>query len=281
MRTAPIAIGIGLILGPSAVGQPMRSTPSAPFTLGVVETIHSTVLGEHRVLNIALPQGYHTDSAARYPVIYLLDGGADEDFIHIAGAAQFAAFPWVDWLMPSIVVGIANVDRRRDLTTPTTIAKDKADFPTTGGSAVFMGFLDREVIPFVEANYHTSPERTLIGQSLGGLFATEVLLRRPWLFQHYIIVSPSLWWDNGSTLDIPVDALSAPDIGVASVYIAVGKEGREMEGPAQHLAAIARKAHVQQVSYQRITDLDHATLLHEAVLKAWRWRRKADRDHAR
>lgn len=277
MRTTPLAIGIGLILGPSAMAQPSRSTPSAPFTLGVVETIHSTVLGEDRVLNIALPQGYHPDSAARYPVIYLLDGGADEDFIHIAGAAQFAAFPWVDWLKPSIVVGIANVDRRRDLTGPTTIAKDKADFPTTGGSAAFMDFLDREVIPFVEAHYRIVRERTLIGQSLGGLFAAEVLLRRPWLFQHYIIVSPSLWWDAGSVLHIPADSLGAPDIGVASVYIAVGKEGREMESPAQQLAALARKAHVPKVAYRHITDLDHATILHEAVLKAWRWRKEAGR----
>lgn len=281
MRITPFAIGIGLVLGPSAMGQPVRSAPTTSFTLGVVETIHSTVLGEDRVLNFALPQGYHPDSAAQYPVVYVLDGGADEDFIHLAGAAQFASFPWVEWLRPSIVVGIANVDRRRDLTCPTTIAKDKADFPTAGGSAAFMDFLAREVIPFVEANYRTSPERTLIGQSLGGLFATEVLLRRPWLFQHYIIVSPSLWWDGGSVLRIPADALSAPDIGVASVYIAVGKEGREMEGPAQQLAGLARKAHVPHVVHQHITDLDHATLLHEAVLNAWRWRMEARRVQSR
>ncbi len=271
IRSLAILPVLGVVLSASA----QRTAPPQPFTLGVVETIHSTVLGEDRVLNIALPQGYHPDSAAQYPVIYLLDGGADEDFIHVAGAAQFAAFPWVDWLRPSIVVGIANVDRRRDLTFPTTIAKDKADFPTTGGSAAFMDFVAKEVIPFVEANYRTFPERTLIGQSLGGLFATEVLLRRPWLFQHYIIVSPSLWWDNGSVLRIPADSLSAPDIGVALVYIAVGKEGREMEKPAQQLATIARKAHVPHVRYQHITDLDHATILHEAVLKAWRWRKEA------
>ena len=281
MRNTPLAIGIGLFLGSSAVGQPMRSTSSAPFTLGVVETIHSSVLGEDRTLNIALPQGYHPDSAALYPVIYVLDGGADEDFIHLAGAAQFASFPWVEWLRPSIVVGIANVDRRRDLTCPTTIARDRTDFPTAGGSAGFMDFLSKEAIPFVEAHYRTFPQRTLIGQSLGGLFATEVLLRRPWLFQHYIIVSPSLWWDQGSLLRNPADALSAPDVGVASVYIAVGKEGREMEGPAEQLATIARKAHVPHVAYERITDLDHATILHEAVLKAWRWRAKADRVQVR
>lgn len=262
-----------------ALGQ--LSSDSAPLCLGESHAIRSTVLHEERIVNIVLPVEYHPDSAARFPVIYVLDGGTDEDLIHIAGAVQFAAFPWVDWLNPSIVVGIANVDRKRDLTFPSTIAKDKADFPTTGGSAAFMDFLAKEVIPLVEANYRTSPERTLIGQSLGGLFATEVLLRRPWLFQHYIIVSPSLWWDRGSVLEVSADSLSAPDIGVASVYVTVGKEGKEMERPAKQLATLARKAHVPVVTYQRITDLDHATILHEAVLRAWRWRKESRRNDSR
>ena len=250
-----------------------RTSPPAPFVLGAIEHVHSTVLGEDRVLNIALPQGYHPDSAARYPVIYLIDGGADEDFIHIAGLAQFAAFPWVAWLPPSIVVGIGNTDRKRDLTHPTTIAKDKAEFPTTGGSAAFMDFLGKEVIPFVEANYLTAPGRTLIGQSLGGLFATEVLLRKPSLFNHYIIVSPSLWWDHGSVLTIPADGLSAPDIGVSTVYIAVGKEGRVMVRGAKQLAALARKAHVK-VGFIQLKEHDHGNILHQAVLNALRWNGK-------
>ena len=264
----------GLLLALSARGQVQRTAPRAPFILGEVETIHSVVLGEDRVLNIALPQGYHPDSAARYPVIVVLDGGADEDFIHVTGAVQFASFPWVGWVKPSIVVGIVNVDRKRDLTFPTTVAKDKADFPTTGGSAAFMRFIAKEVLPFVDANYRTTRERTLIGQSLGGLFATEMLLRMPSLFQHYIIVSPSLWWDEGSALDIPEDALSAPDIGVASVHISVGKEGKAMVGPARKLAALVRKAHVPRVAFHRITDLDHANILHEAVLDGLRWGRE-------
>lgn len=251
--------------------------PSVPFCIGDSRVIASSALNEQRLVHIALPVGYHPDSAARYPVIYLLDGSADEDFIHVAGAVQFASFPWVDWVKPSIVVGIANVDRKHDLTFPTTVAKDKADFPTTGGSAAFMRFITKELIPFVEANYRTFPERTLIGQSLGGLFATEVLLREPSFFNHYIIVSPSLWWDHGSALEIPADALSAPDIGVASVHITVGKEGKAMEGPARKLAAIARKAHVPSVAFHRITDLDHANILHEAVLGAFRWQAKMKR----
>ncbi len=264
----------GLLLALSARGQVQRTAPRAPFILGEVETIHSVVLGEDRVLNIALPQGYHPDSAARYPVIVVLDGGADEDFIHVTGAVQFASFPWVGWVKPSIVVGIVNVYRKRDLTFPTTVAKDKADFPTTGGSAAFMRVIAKEGLPLVGANYRPTRGRTPLGPSPRGPLPAEKPLRTPSLFQHYIIVSPSLWWDEGSALDIPEDALSAPDIGVASVHISVGKEGKAMVGPARKLAALVRKAHVPRVAFHRITDLDHANILHEAVLDGLRWGRE-------
>lgn len=238
--------------------------------LGVVEAFHSKVLGEDRVLNIALPIGYHPDSAARYPVVYLLDGSADEDFIHIAGLMQFAAFEWVAWQQPSIVVGIANTDRKRDLTYPTTVARDKSDFPTTGGSAAFMRFVADEVIPFVEANYRTAPDRMLIGQSLGGLFAAEVLVKRPELFQHYLVVSPSLWWDDGSLLNI-APAFTDPAKAPKQVYIAVGREGRVMVGGAKKLAALVKKSAKTRMGFSYLKEFDHGNILHRAVLDGVRW----------
>ncbi len=271
MTRSHLAVLALLGLSLSTAAQPRRTAPPAPFVLGTVETVHSEVLGEDRVLNIALPQGYHPDSAARYPVVYALDGGADEDFIHLAGLVQFASFPWVDWLPPSIVVGIANVDRKRDLTYPTTVAKDKADFPTTGGSAAFMDFLAREAIPFVEANYRTRGGRTLIGQSFGGLLGAELLWKRPALFDRYVLVSPSLWWDNGSLLQVePVflrDTAQAP----AAVYVAVGEEGPVMQEGARRLAALVGKAPAIRVALSELKDHDHATILHQAVLDAIRW----------
>lgn len=248
-----------------------RTQPSEPFTIGVTETIRSERLKEDRLLNIALPQGYHPDSSARYPVIYLLDGSADEDFIHITGLAQFAAFEWIAWVPPSIVVGIANVDRKRDLTYPTTDAKDKADFPTTGGSAVFMDFIGEELIPFIETNYRTAPDRMLIGQSLGGLFAAEVLLKQPALFQRYLIVSPSVWWDDGSLLKVEPAVVRDPALAPQQVYIAVGKEGKVMVKGAKQLAALAKKSPSTKVGFSYLKDHDHANILHRAVLDGMRW----------
>src|SRR5690242_7971331 len=174
-----------------------------PFVLGVVEEIRSEVLAEKRTLNIYLPEGYNPNDTTKYPVVYLLDGSADEDFIHIVGLYQFNSFPWINRVPKSIIVGIATVDRRRDFTYPTSIEADKKRYPTTGHSEPFINFIQKELQPYIERNYRTSSSKTIIGQSLGGLLATEILLKRPGLFNQYIIVSPSIWWDNGSILDLP------------------------------------------------------------------------------
>lgn len=144
-----------------------------PFVLGVIDEIQSAELSEKRILNIYLPEGYNKNDTIKYPVVYLLDGSADEDFIHNVGLYQLNSFPWIDRVPKSIVVGIASVNRRRDFTYPTTIEKDKAKYPTTGKSTQFISFLEHELPPFIEKNYKTTPSKTIIGQSLGGLLATK------------------------------------------------------------------------------------------------------------
>ncbi len=62
-------------------------------------------LGENRILNIYLPEGYKQEDTTKYPVIYLFDGSADEDFIHIVGIVQFNNFEWINRVPKSIVVG--------------------------------------------------------------------------------------------------------------------------------------------------------------------------------
>ncbi|MDP4913200.1 MAG: alpha/beta hydrolase-fold protein [Saprospiraceae bacterium] len=61
---------------------------SKPFILGVIDEIYSKELSENSVLNIYLPAGYNKNDTVKYPVIYLLDGSADEDFIHIVGLGK-------------------------------------------------------------------------------------------------------------------------------------------------------------------------------------------------
>jgi uncharacterized protein len=256
------------------------SVTTRHFVLGMIDEIQSAILSETRILNIYLPEGYHQTDTTRYPVVYLLDGSADEDFIHIVGLYQFNSFPWINRVPKSIIVGIATVDRRRDFTFPTTIKSDQLKYPTTGKSASFISFLEKELQPFIERKYKTTSSRTLIGQSLGGLLATEILFTKPSLFNKYIIVSPSLWWDNGSLLKRPSKILSQDFTENIDVYVGVGKEGlvpgdnpRVMEVDANLLAdrIQSSKSKTVKVFFDYLPQEDHATILHQAVFNALRY----------
>ena len=246
---------------------------SGNLVIGKIDTIWSNKLGEARILNIYLPPSYNlkTDSVIYCPVIYLLDGSYDEDFIHVAGLVQYANFSWINWLPESIVVGIANVDRQRDFTYPTTVEKDKKDFPTTGGSKQFIYFIEEEIFPYIKSHYRVTDSKMIIGQSLGGLLATEILVKYPTMFDDYVIVSPSLWWDNESLLK-SVDGFSKNISKTKRVYLAVGNEEKIMVDDAKklHELIVKNTNNVIQLNYEYFNDLDHATILHQAVYNAFR-----------
>ncbi|GGH05970.1 alpha/beta hydrolase [Pedobacter zeae] len=250
-----------------------------PFVLGVIDEIQSKTLSEKRILNIYLPEGYQPNDTTRYPVIYLLDGSADEDFIHIAGLVQFNSFEWVNQVPKSIVVGIATVDRRRDFTFPTTIEADRKKFPTAGHSDRFIAFIGNELQPYIEKKYKTTSSKTIIGQSLGGLLITEILFKKPSLFNKYVIVSPSLWWDNGSLFNQDSKISESAFNPQTRVYIAVGKEGltpteipRVMEVDANLLAEKIKGFNNQNVKvyFDFLPQEDHATIMHQAVSNSFK-----------
>lgn len=261
-------------------GQTEKTNVSKPFVLGVIEEIQSKELSEKRILNIYLPEGYNANDSIKYPVIYLLDGSADEDFIHITGLVQFNSFEWINQVPKSIVVGIATVDRRRDFTFPTSIEKDKKRFPTSGHSDKFISFIEKELQPFIQNKYKTTNSKTIIGQSLGGLLETEILLKKPALFNKYIIVSPSLWWNNGSLFNQDLTAFQNNFNQQTDIYIAVGKEGatpteipRIMEDDANSLFEKIRgiKNKNIKVHFEYLPKENHATILHQAVSNSFKF----------
>ncbi len=260
-------------------GKNNKQTTGKPISIGISVEINSAILGEKRTLNIYFPEGYKENDTTKYPVIYLLDGGMDEDFLHVVGLVQFDAMPWVNTVQPSIVVGIANTDRKRDMTYPTTIKTDKEKFPTTGGSDKFIAFVEKELQPYIREKYKTNNEKTIIGQSLAGLLATEILFKKPYLFTRYIIISPSLWWDNGSLLKQPMALTAAnPDHNIA-VYLGVGKEGlaqtvepHVMEVDANLMAEKIENLKNKNINlyFDYLPEENHATIGHLAVFNAFR-----------
>ncbi|QCX38182.1 alpha/beta hydrolase [Aureibaculum algae] len=240
---------------------------TAPLSIGEKIEFESKILNENRIVNIYLPNGYSKDSLQTYPVIYLLDGSIDEDFIHISGLVQFGSFSWINMIPESIVVGIANVDRKRDYTFPTLNKKDQKDFPTTGKSETFIKFIKTELQPLIDNQYNTNATKTLIGQSLGGLLATEILFKNPDLFDNYIIVSPSLWWNDESLLTYKPTLYTSKK----SIYIAVGKEGKIMERTANQLYDKLKLQQKENTNlyFDFFEKQDHADALHLAVYNAF------------
>ena len=237
------------------------------FSIGETLEINSTILNEHRTINIYLPNSYHTDSLKKYPVIYLLDGSKEEDFIHIGGIVQFCSFSWINIIEESIVVGIANVDRKRDFTYPSTMEIDHKEFPTSGKSDRFIDFIGKELQKMIAEKYRITAKKTIIGQSLGGLLATEILFKNPNMFDNYIIVSPSLWWDNENLLNYKLDE----KLKEKSVYIGVGNEGPIMERLAQTLfyKLSLEKKNELKLYFRFFEQQNHGDALHLAVYDAF------------
>ncbi len=266
MRRSVIAVSCTLAIALASAAA-VRAQEPATLCYGEVAHLDSKALDEDRRLNILLPAGYADSGSAtaRYPVVYLLDGSAHEDYLHVAGLVDFFATYGV--VPPSIVVGISNVDRRRDFTRPSASAEDRKTSPTSGGADRFVAFLESDLLPWVDARYRTTAGRTLIGQSFGGLLATQILLEKPALFTQYIIVSPSLWWDGEALLHGATQRVAAHPAPDRAVYLSVAREGAEMTAADTRLAAMLRDAHWPglRVKLDTLPDETHATSLHISV----------------
>lgn len=244
-----------------------QTNSTRPLTIGESVKIESSILNETRTINIYLPESYHQDSSLQYPVIYLLDGAMDEDFIHIVGNVQFCSFSWINIIPETIVVGIANIDRKKDFTYPSNLEIDQKEFPTSGESANFIKFISEELKPFINTNYKTNNASTIIGQSLGGLLATQILFEQPTLFENYIIISPSLWWDDEMMLKRKLDK----SLMNKSIYIGVGDEGPIMTRLAQSLfnKLSIEKNKEAKLYYNYFSKQNHGDALHLAVYDAF------------
>lgn len=265
LKRSVLAAAIGLFVLLPASGLRAQEPPS--LTFGVVDRLHSEKLGEDRRLNILLPPGYE-GSSEKFPVVYLLDGSAHEDYFHVASLVDFLATYGV---MPkTIVVGISNVDRQRDFTPPSQDEKDLASVHASGGADRFVGFLEAELIPYVNSHYRTSGATTLIGQSLGGLMATRILLEKPGLFEKYVIVSPSLWWNKEALIKSAGELLKKNQAPNREVYISVGDELPEMKASVQALVEGLKASRWPglRVHYDYLADENHATSLHISVYDA-------------
>ncbi len=188
-----ILLTLAALLLPSALlAEPLPPQDSAPITIGSTHMLEYAD-GDMRQVNVFVPQGY-AESGEAYPVLYLIDGGLDQDFLHVAGTTALNAL----WgrSQPVIVVGIQTDDRRAELIGDKGNAEERRLFPTAGNSANFRAFIREQVKPLVEENYRVSGDDAVMGESLAGLFIAETWLVEPDLFDKYAAINGSLWWHD-------------------------------------------------------------------------------------
>jgi hypothetical protein len=159
----------------------------------------------------------------KYPVLYLLDGPAH--FYSVTGMMkQFSSSNGNSIVPEMIIVAIANTNRSRDLT-PTHVAMDFFSGDSiqydSGGGTQFLNFMEKELIPYIDTTYPTAPYRTFVGHSFGGLAVLNALIRKPTLFDNYIAIDPSLWWENQSFLKTVESELSFNKFNGKSLYVGV------------------------------------------------------------
>ena len=263
---------LALALPICAVAQP-SSIPGADeatsLTIGDTFTLRSQILDETRRINVYAPAGYTASDTLRLPVLYMPDGGIEEDFLHIAGLVQISSLNGT--MRPHLLVGIENTERRRDLTGPTTVESDREIAPHVGGSAAFRRFLRDELMPAINAAYRTTGETAIVGESLAGLFVVETLLLEPELFDTYIAIDPSLWWNDERLANDAVSTLAGLPNLDATLYLATSGQP-EIATITQRLAeALAAAAPAGlTLHHTQMPDEHHWTIYHPAALVAFR-----------
>ena len=227
------------------------SQTDGKVVIGTVDSVQSKILGEKRKVWVHVPSGVASSSKQRYPVVYLLDGTAH--FYSVVGLIQQFSQVNGNTLCPEmIVVGIANTDRTRDLT-PTHVDSDPPYMTgtlakTSGGGDRFMSFIEKELIPHIDARYPTRPYRTLIGHSLGGLMAIHALINHTKLFNAYIAIDPSLWWDNMRYLEATRRQFKEKTFAGTSLYMAYAntlEKGMDISTVEKDSSAMSR--HVRSI----------------------------------
>jgi predicted alpha/beta superfamily hydrolase len=204
---------MGGALAAAAAGQAVarapqrRKTPPASKLAGLEDSEQRRVVmpdGQAMTLQIAHPHPVEEDLPlmirGRKPVpIYVMDGW--DNFATVVGLVRM--MQWGGSVPPCLVIGLGYEDpvaadkasrRRYDLT-------PNANGPITdvryGGSAQYRSFIKTVVKPLIERSFIVdTAQSTLVGHSLGGLFALETALKEPTLFPNVLALSPSLWFDN-------------------------------------------------------------------------------------
>lgn len=186
---------------------------------------------------VQLPEGY--EATKTYPTIYLLDPddeaqGGNSNFTYVAKLCQQISKEMDKQNV--IVVGIRHGDYREIDYTPTKFST--AGFSGEGGSEKFVNFIKKELIPRIQKDFKADTSRSkraIIGHSLGGLCGAYAFTKHNEAFANYLLLSPSLIYDNEIILQYEQETRAAIQSKRQLVYLGIGGTEPNMVPPADLL----------------------------------------------
>ena len=170
-----------------------NSLPAYPLEFSQVRQIHAQSNNKDYELYIRLPNSY-VNTKTNYPLIVI----NDVKYAFPIASGMMHLMGGVD-IKEAILVGISyskgdtgDFSRTRDYTPTHTPER-----PVSGHAKDYVQFIASQVIPKMKKHYRVDDRhKVFVGHSFGGLLGTYILTHQPELFDHYILGSPSLWYDD-------------------------------------------------------------------------------------
>lgn len=248
-------------------------------------SLYSEGLDEDKGFSVYLPADYHNPNyePRHYPVIYVLDGEHYGGLLSTVSQsmAQSGNMP------EAIVVAVhAGENRLRDYTPGVSHTdwrgEPSDEFEQSGGGDAFLAFVEQALLPHIDDHYRSLNHRTLMGFSLGGLIGLHSFMTQPALFQAYLIIDASLWWDEQQLVTRLAEMVDgeSPSATMLTGRLYCSMADHEAEGPNQHRAMIegnqsymhhlkqlatARDCNHLSVTVETFTDETHNSVLVPSV----------------
>ncbi len=165
----------------------------------------------------------------------------------------------------AVGIGYSGKNRRTEDLTPTATS-----LPGTGNAPAFASFIEDTLIPALQEQYNLSDAdgtKTFCGHSLGGLFGTYLFLQKRNLFDNYLLISPSLMWDEQAIFEQERMFRAENHDVSAKVFLATGSlESGGFHATRQHLVRVLKQYYPSVFAEEAVyRNKDHSGVIAPAV----------------
>lgn len=273
---------------------PLRDAPPLSLPNTHVHPVPNTATGRRYEVWVDLPPSYFENDKP-YPVVFTTDADYGVPVIRSLRRRIGAKGRNIeDFVLVGLSYGIGEQSmpsKRRDYTPSDPFARPGASPSNAysrgdayGEAAAYRDYIERDVFPLVAKRYRVDMRRKVyVGHSFGGLFGSYVLLTRPDMFSHYILGSPSLWFDRRMLFDLEAEHARQRRDLPARVFLSIGAyetTGRsprhmttDMVGDMTRFEQVLRSRRYPglRIESEILPDEDHLTVLPRTITHGLLW----------